>query len=166
MIVHVSRRWCWRFVYTDAERERENHKERVVRRRETKGRREKIEIEKKKKRDRLVCVLVGGNWGDCLPPLPLPGPSQKPSGVPGFLRKNISAPHHPWTQRWAVYLGPAAWQLYWCYIQAHRDLESEREQEHRERRRRAEWRSEEDGGRVTRIEGKRNGTSWGEKERI
>lgn len=32
-----------------------------------------------------------GNRGDWLSPWPLPGPSQKPTGVPGFLRKNISA---------------------------------------------------------------------------
>lgn len=41
-----------------------------------------------------VCSRGGGeegNRGDCLSPWPLPGPSQKPTGVPGFLRKNISA---------------------------------------------------------------------------
>ncbi len=48
------------FVYTDAERERENHKERVTKRKETKGRREKMEIEGTKK-EQPVCVLVGGN---------------------------------------------------------------------------------------------------------
>lgn len=87
----------------------------------------KEKIQRGKKMDRAVCVLVGGNFRDHLPLKPLPGPSQKPQGVPGFLRKNISAPHHPWTRRWAVYLGLAAWQLYWCYIQAHGDPESGRE---------------------------------------
>lgn len=47
------------FVYADAERERESYEERVMRRKETK--REKMEIERKKERDRPVCVLVGGN---------------------------------------------------------------------------------------------------------
>lgn len=39
--------------------------------------------------------LWGATEGIVFPPQPLPGPSQKPSGVPGFLRKNISAPVTP-----------------------------------------------------------------------
>lgn len=39
--------------------------------------------------------LWGATEGIVFPLLPLLGPSQKPSGVPGFLRKNISAPITP-----------------------------------------------------------------------
>lgn len=41
-----------------------------------------------------VCSC-GGNLGIVFPPWPLPGPSQKPPGVPRFPRKNISAPITP-----------------------------------------------------------------------
>lgn len=52
------------FVYTDAKRKRMKHKERAVRRKETKGRREMMEIEREKQEKKKgwpVCVLVGGN---------------------------------------------------------------------------------------------------------
>lgn len=46
--------------------------------------------------ERLASVLVwGAIEGIVFPPLPLPGPSKEPPGVPGFLRKNISAPVTP-----------------------------------------------------------------------
>lgn len=42
------------------------------------------------------CVFLwGATEGIIFPPRPLPGPSQKPPGVLGFLRKNISAPITP-----------------------------------------------------------------------
>lgn len=136
---------CELFVYTDAERGRIKN-----------DHRESDEEERDKRGDRPVCVLVGGNWGDHLPPLAPPWPQPEASGGPWVPEEKHLGPHHPWTQRWAVYLGLAAWQLYWCYIQAHRDPESEREREQergekggRRRRRDEEWRSEDDGGQAT-----------------
>lgn len=81
------------FVLTDAGRERKNHKERVMSRKKT--RREKMEIETEKRETRRCVFSLGATEGIVFPPWPLPGPSQKPPGVPGFLRKNISAPITP-----------------------------------------------------------------------
>lgn len=48
------------------------------------------------RKERGWCVFLwGATEGIVFPPRPLPGPSQKPPGVPGFLRKNISAPITP-----------------------------------------------------------------------
>lgn len=67
---------------------------RAMRRKVTKGRRSHW---KRKKKDKLVSVRSFGGQlrGSSSPPRPLPGPSQKPPGVPWFLRKNISAPITP-----------------------------------------------------------------------
>ncbi len=78
------------FVYTDAERKRQNHKERGGRIQEERRWRQG----QKKERPAGV-FLLGATEGIIFPPRPLPGPSQKPPGVPGFLRKNISAPITP-----------------------------------------------------------------------
>lgn len=81
-------------VYTDANTERrENHKQRDE---EERDKRQKITTGREKK-DKLVSVRSFGGQlrGSSSPPRPLPGPSQKPPGVPWFLRKNISAPITP-----------------------------------------------------------------------
>lgn len=75
------------------EMQNERTTNRAMKRKETKGRRSRLE----EKKDRLVSVRSFGGQlrGSSSPPWPLPGPSQKPPGVPWFLRKNISAPITP-----------------------------------------------------------------------
>ncbi|KAJ4943915.1 hypothetical protein JOQ06_006408, partial [Pogonophryne albipinna] len=54
-----------------------------------------MEIKREKVETGRCVFLWGATEGIVFPPQPLPGPSQKPPGVPGFLRKNISAPITP-----------------------------------------------------------------------
>ncbi|KAK5907564.1 hypothetical protein CesoFtcFv8_005398 [Champsocephalus esox] len=54
-----------------------------------------MEIKREKIETGRCVFLWGATEGIVFPPQPLPGPSQKPPGVPGFLRKNISAPITP-----------------------------------------------------------------------
>lgn len=99
MAVYVWSRCCWRAVCTqmptqNAERcrMREPQTERWG------GKWQKAEDHDwKRKKDKLVSVRSFGGQlrGSSSPPWPLPGPSQKPPGVPWFLRKNISAPITP-----------------------------------------------------------------------
>lgn len=124
---------------------------------------------RRKKIDLPVCVLLEGNLGDHLSPPPNPTappwPQSEASKGPLVPEEKHLGPHHPWTQRWGIYLGLAAWQLYWCYIQAHRDPESEREQEHKERGggERDGWGMEKWGRRVMQGGSKhRHGIRWTE----
>lgn len=77
----------------DAAEERQN-REKKARKKETKERRWRSKRKKKKKTGQCV-FMWGATKGIVFPSWPLPGPSQKPPGVPGFLRKNISAPITP-----------------------------------------------------------------------
>lgn len=101
-----------------------------------------------------LVFLWGATAGIVFPPQPLPGPSQKPPGVPGFPRKNISAPITPEPKAGLFTL---AWppDSFTDVTYRHTGTLSQRGSrsiERRRRRTREEWRSEEDGGRVTRIE--------------
>lgn len=76
-------------------RKRKNHKERVVRRRETKGRREKIEIEKKeKKRPAGVCSCGGQLRGLSSPSAP-PWPQPEAFGGPWVPEEKHLGPPSP-----------------------------------------------------------------------
>lgn len=128
--------------------------------------REKMEIDKggeKKEREQEIvrCVFL---WGATerivFPPRPLPGPSQKPPGVPGFLRKNISAPITPepsaglFTLAWLPdSFTDVTYRHTGTLIQRGKRSRSTGRGEEEE-----EW-SEEDRRRVTRMEGRTKGTS-------
>lgn len=109
------------------------------------------------RRKRESCVLVGGNCRDRLPPSAPPWPQPEASGGPGFPRKNISAPITPEPKAGLFTL---AWppDSFTDVTYRHTGTLSQRGSRSIERRRRwrrrtrEEWRSEEDGGRVTRIE--------------
>ena len=162
------------FVYTDVEGERKYHEESDEEDKETKGRRWKME-----KKKRVLRSCRGQLQGSSSPLSPSLAPARSLRGSRVPEEKHLG-PHHPWTQSWAVYLGLAAWQLYWCYIQAHRDPESEREQEHREEEEVEEedawgmeewggWRtSDEDrgwrGGKMAQVEAKRREDRGVERE--
>lgn len=77
-------------------------------------------------------VFFWGQLKGLSSPLAPPWPQLETSRGPWVPEEKHLGPHHPWTWCWAVYLGLAAWQLYWCYIQAHRDPESKREQDLKE----------------------------------
>ena len=111
--------------------------------------------DRKREEKESPAFLWGATAGIVFPPQPLPGPSQKPPGVPGFPRKNISAPITPEPKAGLFTL---AWppDSFTDVTYRHTGTLSQRGSRSRERRRRRraheEWRSKEDGGRVTRME--------------
>lgn len=104
--------------------------------------------------------LWGATEGIVFPPRPLPGPSQKPPGVPGFLRKNISAPITPepsaglFTLAWLPdSFTDVTYRHTGTLIQrGSRSTGRKEEVEEEESGMDEEWRSEEDGAQVTRME--------------
>lgn len=119
--------------------------------------------------------LWGATEGIVFPPLLLTGPSQKPPGVPGFLRKNILAPITPepsaglFTLAWLPdSFTDVTYRHTGTLSQRGRGSTGSEEVERTRRRRRSgideEWRGKEDGGWVTRIEEK-NGHGHAVKRR-
>lgn len=95
--------------------------------------------------------MWGATEGIVFPPLPLPGPSQKTLGVPGFLRKNISAPITPepsaglFTLAWLPDSFTDVTYRHTGTERGRRSRSTGREEEE-ERGMDDEWRYEEDGG--------------------
>lgn len=136
IIIHRFREGSIKSICKESQQKKKNHREAAA----------------EEKSSRTLCVLVWGQRRGSPSPVNPPLASARSLwGSLGFWGKHLSL-RHPWTQRWAVYLGPTAWQLYWCYIQAHGDPDSENgagaqgEEEEEKKSKAGEWRSEEEGG--------------------